>query len=216
MTGQLDTPAPCFYCQQPTWRAVAWHRGVAPPPRQSSGKSSVATGPPRTGARRGPLGRAGHLLGQNDDKPGGLVTVADKSRHLSHASALRLTTSAPGAQDAASLASYCATMGDGVLATFDGPARAIRCARAIRDGVRGLGIEVRAGVHTGEVESRGDDVGGSPSTLGYECQVWRDQARCSCRERSWTSWWARNLVRGPRPARTQGSSRRLAPFRRRR
>jgi pimeloyl-ACP methyl ester carboxylesterase/class 3 adenylate cyclase len=42
--------------------------------------------------------------------------------------------------------------GDGFLATFDGPARAIRCALAIRDGVRGLGLEVRAGLHTGEVE----------------------------------------------------------------
>jgi class 3 adenylate cyclase len=52
------------------------------------------------------------------------------------------------------------TTGDGVLATFDGPARAVRCARAISEGARGLGIEVRAGVHTGEVELRGDDVSG--------------------------------------------------------
>ena len=42
--------------------------------------------------------------------------------------------------------------GDGFLATFDGPARAIRCACAIRDAVRGLGLEVRAGLHTGEIE----------------------------------------------------------------
>ena len=42
--------------------------------------------------------------------------------------------------------------GDGFLATFDGPARAIRCACAIRDSVRGLGIEIRAGLHTGEIE----------------------------------------------------------------
>jgi class 3 adenylate cyclase len=52
------------------------------------------------------------------------------------------------------------TTGDGVLATFDGPARSVRCAQAISEGVRGLGIEVRAGVHTGEVELRGDDVAG--------------------------------------------------------
>lgn len=52
------------------------------------------------------------------------------------------------------------TTGDGVLATFDGPARAIRCARAIGDEVRGLGVEVRSGLHTGEVEIRGEDVGG--------------------------------------------------------
>ena len=52
------------------------------------------------------------------------------------------------------------TTGDGLLATFDGPARAIRCAQSICAGARGLGIEVRAGLHTGEVEVRGDDVGG--------------------------------------------------------
>ena len=52
------------------------------------------------------------------------------------------------------------TMGDGFLATFDGPARAIGCARAIADGVRPLGIEVRAGLHTGECEVMNGDVGG--------------------------------------------------------
>jgi class 3 adenylate cyclase len=52
------------------------------------------------------------------------------------------------------------TTGDGFLATFDGPARAIECALAIRDAARQLGIEVRSGLHTGEVEVRGDDVAG--------------------------------------------------------
>jgi class 3 adenylate cyclase len=52
------------------------------------------------------------------------------------------------------------TTGDGVLATFDGPARAIRCARAIVQAVGAIGIEVRAGLHTGEIEVRGEDVGG--------------------------------------------------------
>jgi class 3 adenylate cyclase len=52
------------------------------------------------------------------------------------------------------------TVGDGFLATFDGPARGIRCARSVREAVRELGIEVRAGLHTGEVEIIGDDVGG--------------------------------------------------------
>ncbi len=52
------------------------------------------------------------------------------------------------------------TLGDGFMATFDGPARTIQCAAAIRDGVRGLGIEIRTGIHTGEVEVRGDDIGG--------------------------------------------------------
>ena len=53
-----------------------------------------------------------------------------------------------------------ATTGDGFLATFDGPARAIRCATAIRSGVRQLGIEIRAGLHTGEVEVLEHDIGG--------------------------------------------------------
>jgi class 3 adenylate cyclase len=52
------------------------------------------------------------------------------------------------------------TTGDGILATFDGPARSVRCAHAIREGAGALGLEVRAGVHTGEVELRGDDVSG--------------------------------------------------------
>jgi class 3 adenylate cyclase/alpha-beta hydrolase superfamily lysophospholipase len=52
------------------------------------------------------------------------------------------------------------TTGDGFVATFDGPARAIRCSQAIIDGVTNLGIEVRAGLHIGECELRGDDVAG--------------------------------------------------------
>jgi pimeloyl-ACP methyl ester carboxylesterase len=52
------------------------------------------------------------------------------------------------------------TAGDGFLASFDGPARAIRCARAISEEVRSLGIEVRAGLHTGECEKMGDKLGG--------------------------------------------------------
>jgi class 3 adenylate cyclase len=51
-------------------------------------------------------------------------------------------------------------LGDGSLATFDGPARAVRCAAAIRDAVAHLGIAVRAGLHTGEVELRDGDVSG--------------------------------------------------------
>ena len=52
------------------------------------------------------------------------------------------------------------TTGDGFLATFDGPARAIRCACAIRDVVRELGLDVRAGLHTGECELVGEEVAG--------------------------------------------------------
>jgi class 3 adenylate cyclase len=59
------------------------------------------------------------------------------------------------------------TLGDGFLATFDGPARAIRCATAIRDGARAqFGLEVRSGLHTGEVEVIGNDVGGIAVHIG--------------------------------------------------
>jgi pimeloyl-ACP methyl ester carboxylesterase len=58
------------------------------------------------------------------------------------------------------------TMGDGFLATFDGPARAIRCACAIRDELRQTGIDVRAGIHTGEVDLIGTDVGGMAVNIG--------------------------------------------------
>lgn len=52
-------------------------------------------------------------------------------------------------------------LGDGVLATFDGPARAISCAAAVRDIARSdFGLELRAGMHTGEVEVIGSDIGG--------------------------------------------------------
>ena len=56
--------------------------------------------------------------------------------------------------------------GDGVLATFDGPGRAIRCAQSIRDALRPLGIEIRAGLHSGEIELRGIDVGGIAVHIG--------------------------------------------------
>jgi class 3 adenylate cyclase len=52
------------------------------------------------------------------------------------------------------------TTGDGILATFDGPGRGIGCAAALRDELRGLGLRIRAGLHTGEVELRDGDVGG--------------------------------------------------------
>ncbi len=58
------------------------------------------------------------------------------------------------------------TLGDGFLATFDGPARGIECAAAIRDAVRPLGIEIRAGLHTGECELLEDDIGGIAVAIG--------------------------------------------------
>ena len=50
--------------------------------------------------------------------------------------------------------------GDGVFATFDGPGKALRCAFALREALAPLGIQLRAGLHAGEVELRGDDIGG--------------------------------------------------------
>jgi len=58
------------------------------------------------------------------------------------------------------------TAGDGFFATFDGPGRGIRCAQAIIQTVRDLGIEVRAGLHTGECEQIGDKVGGVAVNIG--------------------------------------------------
>jgi len=52
------------------------------------------------------------------------------------------------------------TTGDGILATFDGPGRGIRCAAALRDELRAIGLQLRAGLHAGEVELRDGDVGG--------------------------------------------------------
>lgn len=57
-------------------------------------------------------------------------------------------------------------LGDGVLATFDGPGRSIRCAHALRGAVRGLGIQIRAGIHTGECEVMDGDVGGVAVHIG--------------------------------------------------
>ena len=58
------------------------------------------------------------------------------------------------------------TVGDSFIATFDGPARAVRCACSIRDAVTELGIEVRAGLHTGEIELAGNDIGGIAVHIG--------------------------------------------------
>jgi class 3 adenylate cyclase len=52
------------------------------------------------------------------------------------------------------------SLGDGFLATFDGPARAVRCACSIAEAVRALGIEIRSGLHTGEIEVSGTDIQG--------------------------------------------------------
>jgi class 3 adenylate cyclase len=80
--------------------------------------------------------------------------------------------------------------GDGFLATFDGPARAIRCAFAISDEVRRLGIEIRAGLHTGEIELIGEDVGGIAVHIAA-----RVLAKAAAKE-VWVSRTVKDLVVG--------------------
>ncbi len=91
------------------------------------------------------------------------------------------------------------TLGDGFLATFDGPARAIRCATAIRDAARAqFGLEVRSGLHTGEVEVIGNDVGGIAVHIGARVGGRRPaRARCSSPAPSRISSSAPGSVRGP-------------------
>ncbi len=107
--------------------------------------------------------------------------------------------------------------GDGVLATFDGPARAIECARAIRDAVHDLGLQIRAGLHTGEIEVVGDDIAGIGvhvaariMALAQADEVLVSAFGPAARAR------LRAALRGPRQARSQGRSRRVARVRRRR
>jgi class 3 adenylate cyclase/pimeloyl-ACP methyl ester carboxylesterase len=66
------------------------------------------------------------------------------------------------------------TTGDGALATFDGPGRAIRCATNLRDGLGALGIQVRAGLHTGEIELRDDDIGGIAVHIAQRVQAFAE------------------------------------------
>ena len=72
-------------------------------------------------------------------------------------------------------------LGDGFLATFDGPARAIRCATAITGAVEPLGIAVRSGLHTGEIELTQDDIGGIAVHTAAASSQWRRPARRWCR-----------------------------------
>jgi class 3 adenylate cyclase len=80
--------------------------------------------------------------------------------------------------------------GDGHLAAFDGPARAIRCGLAIRDGVRALGLTVRVGIHTGEVERRGDDLAGISVVTAARVMAHADD------DEVWVSSTVRDLVAG--------------------
>jgi class 3 adenylate cyclase len=80
--------------------------------------------------------------------------------------------------------------GDGILATFDGPARAIQCGLAICDGARQLGMEVRVGLHTGEVERRGDDIAGIGVNIAARVQACADPGEV------WVSRTVTDLVTG--------------------
>jgi hypothetical protein len=77
--------------------------------------------------------------------------------------------------------------GDGFLATFDGPTRAVRCATALAERIPELGIDVRGGFYTGECELRGDDIGGIAVHIGRGSLPLRRRVRCSCRAPSKTS-----------------------------
>lgn len=82
------------------------------------------------------------------------------------------------------------TAGDGFLATFDGPARAVRCARAISEAVRPLGLETRAGLHTAECEVMGNGVGGIAVHIGARI------AACAGASEVLVSSTVRDLVAG--------------------
>ena len=106
------------------------------------------------------------------------------------------------------------TTGDGILATFDGPARGVRCACAIADEVRPLGIEVRAGLHTGECEMIDDDVGGIAVHIGARVAALAGASEVL------VSGTVKDLVAGsgiafrrPRQPIPQGCSRRMAYIR---
>ncbi len=82
------------------------------------------------------------------------------------------------------------SLGDGLLAVFDGPARTVRCALMIRDVVRGLGLEVRSGVHTGEVELGREDIQGIAVHIGARVAALADAGEV------WVSSTVRDLVAG--------------------
>ena len=86
------------------------------------------------------------------------------------------------------------TTGDGFLATFDGPGRAVRCAQAITAAAQSLNIAIRAGLHTGECDLIGDDITGITVHIVARVAQRRGLARCSCRGWSKTSWPAQALA----------------------
>ncbi len=108
-----------------------------------------------------------------------------------------------------------ATTGDGFFATFDGPARAVRCALAIHDALSSLGCEIRAGVHTGEVEVRGADPGwaGRPHR-GTDRGAGQGGRSTGVEHGEGSAGGLRRRVRGTRRTRAEGRSGDLAGVRR--
>ena len=116
------------------------------------------------------------------------------------------------------LARYRGTLvkatGDGLLATFDVPARAIQCSLALRDGLRGLAMEIRSGLHCGEIERRGPDVGGLAVHIAARVQaVARPGEVLVTRTVKRPRSRGRDPIRRPRPSRPEGHSRRMAVVR---
>jgi class 3 adenylate cyclase len=108
------------------------------------------------------------------------------------------------------------TAGDGFLATCDGPARAIRCAVAIRDELREFGVEIRAGVHTGECEMVEDKVRAIAVHIGARVMATADAGEVLVSSNGAGSGGReRDCLRGPRDARAQGHPGQVAPVRRR-
>ena len=107
------------------------------------------------------------------------------------------------------------TTGDGFLAAFDGPARAIRCAKAAAAAIRALGIDIRAGIHTGECERRNGDLGGIAVHIGARVmsQAGAGEVLVSNTVKDLTVG-LRHRVRGAWRARPQGRPGHLAPLRR--
>ena len=132
--------------------------------------------PPAVGGRRGSAARRDRALPVGCSRGRGAgprarharcsPTSSDPRRRRPSSATPPGTTCSPGTiascarSSRASAATRSTSAGDGVFATFDGPARAVRCASAIADGLRALGLDVRAGVHTGEIEQANGSVRG--------------------------------------------------------
>ena len=109
------------------------------------------------------------------------------------------------------------TQGDGFLALFDGPARAVRCAQSVVKSMRSLGLEVRCGLHCGEVETMGDNVGGIAVHIGARVAA-LPQANEVLVSSTIKTWWPARGCPSPRGANascvaSQGSGGCFAPTR---